>query len=200
VWERTWAARAWGRFAQEQANLIAEFTAACKDLGCADPAGYLDSRAAEDFGTESEAVKGEVVELFRLAAAGPPPSLVAKMSNSQLDWQVAAGVRRASPALSAEAERLGRSTPQHVAPAGVAARFQEFPRKQRALLLALDGKGRVPREDVWKAVYGAEPLPAPGQPYDKLDKQVRRAGKKLLVENYGLEIKRMANTYTLQPV
>jgi uncharacterized membrane protein len=103
-----WAARARGRFAQEQTTLLADFTAACKALGCADPAGFLGDRNAEDFGARSEAVKREVVELFRLAAAGPPPSLVAKMSGLKLDWRVAAGVRLASRALSAEAERRGR--------------------------------------------------------------------------------------------
>jgi hypothetical protein len=196
AWERAWAARAWGRFAQDQANLLADFTSVCKDLGCADPAGLLAGRGAEDFGAGSVAVKREVVEFFRLAAAGQADALIAKMS--KLSGPAAASVRLASPILSAEAERLGRSTPQHAPPAGAAGRFQELQRKQRTLLLALDGKGKVPREAVWRAVYGAE-LP-PGGSFDRLDKLVYRTNGRLTHENYRLEIKRKANTYTLQSI
>jgi hypothetical protein len=105
--ELEWAARERGRFAEKEANLLVDFTASCKALGCADPAGYLTGRAPEDFGAESEAVKGEVVELFRLAAAGLVPALAAKVL--KLSEPVLAGVRLASRFLSAEAERRGRS-------------------------------------------------------------------------------------------
>jgi hypothetical protein len=109
--EAAWAARAWERFAQEQANLLADFAASCKALGCPDPAGLLAARAARDLGAESEAVKQEVIVLFRLAAAGSTPALVAKMMEvigPKHNGPVVAGVRLASSVLSAEAEHRGR--------------------------------------------------------------------------------------------
>ena len=73
--------------------------------------------------------------------------------------------------------------------------FLDFPRKQRALLLALRGKDRVPIAEVMRAVYGKKPTQM-----STLERLVGRTNQSLTTRDYHLEIKRKANTLSLQPV
>jgi hypothetical protein len=75
-------------------------------------------------------------------------------------------------------------------------RFFEFTVKQRSLLMALRGKGKVPIDDVLKAVYGAR-----GR--DKLDALLKlkdRSNKALSQKRPAFEIKKEGETLALVPV
>lgn len=71
--------------------------------------------------------------------------------------------------------------------------FLEFPVKQRSLLLTLRGKGSLPIPVVMQAVYQTRQTEL-----SALERLVTRTNQNLLNRDYHLEIKRKANTLSLQ--
>jgi hypothetical protein len=73
--------------------------------------------------------------------------------------------------------------------------FLEFSCKQRLLLRALRGKDQLAIPEVMRAVYGTTQTPM-----STLERLLGRTNKNLTHRGYRLEIKRKANTLSLQPV
>jgi hypothetical protein len=74
-------------------------------------------------------------------------------------------------------------------------RFGDFTKKQRKLLLALDGKSAVPISAVKREIYATTDVAN-----STLEQLIARTNRGLAKGNHGLEIKRKSNTLSLVPL
>jgi hypothetical protein len=93
---------------------------------------------------------------------------------------------------AAQALPLRTATPPPTPPED---RFLEFTAKQRALLMALCGKGKVPIDDILKSVYGGHG----DQERGALEQLKKRTTRALLQKRPSLEIKKQGETLALVP-